>query len=168
MTVLSSEQAQIVTSDQNDTITIACPICDRKKDVNISAFKASHVEAHRSLKTQCTCGHAFQITVNTREFPRKKATLTGAYIKFKSQHSESYGFFIIEDISMGGLKFRTRAPHSLEVGEVVRINFILNDDEGSEIWAALQVKHVQGFTIGGAFCDLQDADNRLALYLESI
>jgi hypothetical protein len=170
MTVLSSAQssAQIVASDQHDTITIACPQCDRRKDVNISTFKTSHVETHKSLKTQCLCGHAFQVTVNTREFPRKRATLTGAYIKFKSQHSEAYGFFIIEDISMAGLKFRTRAPHSLEIGEVVKINFILNDDAGSEIWAALQVKHVQGFSIGGAFCDLKDTDNRMARYLASI
>lgn len=166
MTELRS--APIVAIAQNDTITIACPQCDRHKDVNISTYKTSHIEAHRALKTQCACGNVFQVTVNTRQFPRKKATLTGAYIKFHSQHSEAYGFFVIEDISMAGLKFRTRAPHYLKVGEVIKINFILNDDLGSEIWAALLIKHIQGFSIGGTFSDLHDKDNRLARYLASI
>lgn len=166
MTDLSS--ALIVASDQNDTITIVCPRCDRQKNVSISAFKTSHVEAHQSLKTKCACGHAFQVTVDTREFPRKRTNLTGAYIKFQSQHSEAYGFFVVEDVSMAGLKFRTRAPHDLKVGEVVKMNFILNDDAGSEIWAAVQIKHIQGFSIGGSFCDLKDIDNRLARYLASI
>jgi hypothetical protein len=166
MTTLSSDL--IVASDQNGTITIACPQCERHKDVNISTFKTSHVETHKSLKTQCACGHAFQVTVDTRELPRKRATLTGAYIKFQSQHSEAYGFLIIEDISMAGLKFRTLAPHDLKVGDMIKMNFILNDDAASEIWATLQIKHIQGFSMGGSFCNLKDMDHRLARYLASI
>jgi len=166
--MIKLSSAPIVATAQNDTITIACPRCDRHKDVNIATYKTSHIEAHKSLKTQCACGHAFEVTVNTREFPRKRATLTGAYIKFHSQQSEAYGFFIIEDISMAGLKFRTRAPHYLKVGEVIKVNFILNDDAGSEIWAALLIKRIQGFSIGGTFSDLHDTENRLAHYLASI
>jgi hypothetical protein len=166
--MIKLNSAPIVATAQNDTITIACPQCDRHKDVNIATYQTSHIETHKSLKTQCACGHTFQVTVNTREFPRKKATLTGAYIKFHSQQSEAYGFFIIEDISMVGLKFRTRAPHYLKVGEVIKVNFILNDDTGSEIWAALLIKHIQGFSIGGTFSDLHDTGNRLARYLASI
>ncbi len=162
--------ALIVTPDEDGTVTIACPQCRKRKNVNVSAFKESHVEAHKSLKTRCPCGYVFQVAIDTRRYSRKKTALTGAYIKSQGQKSEAYGFFIAEDISMTGLKLRTKTPHYVQAGEVLKINLVLDDEEGSEIWASLQVKHVQDFSLGGAFCDLKDADNRkrLARYIASL
>lgn len=162
--------ALIVTPDQDGQVNIACPRCRKHKSANVSAFKESHVEAHKSLKIKCVCGHAFEIAIDTRRHPRKNTSLTGAYIKFQARKSDAHGFFIVENISMTGLKLRTRAPHYVQVGDVLKINLILDDKEGSEIWASLQVKHVGDFTIGGAFCDLKDTDNRkrLARYIASL
>ena len=158
----------IVAPDKSDTVTITCPQCKKSKQVDLATFIESHVESRKALKTQCACGNVFHVRVNTRKHPRKKTTPTGAYIKFQSLKSKERGFFIIEDISLGGLRFRTRAPHQIQVGEVLKINFILNDDEGLEIWASLMVKHVHDFTVGGEFCDLKDVDGRIARYLASI
>ncbi|MCZ6872296.1 MAG: PilZ domain-containing protein [bacterium] len=162
--------ALIVTPDEDGTVTIACPQCRKRKNVDVSAFKESHVEAHKALKTKCACGHAFRVAVDTRRYSRKKTALTGAYIKFQGQKSDTHGFFTVEDISMTGLKLRTKTPHYVQVGEVLKINLVLDDEGGSEIWASLQVKHVQDFSIGGAFCDLKDADNRkrLARHIASL
>ena len=165
MTTLSL--SLIVAPDENDTVIITCSECEKSQKVDVSEFAESHVQSHKALKTQCACGNVFQVTINTRKQPRRKTNLTGAYMKFQGLKSKEYGFFVVEDLSIEGLRFRARAPHEIHVGEVLKVNFILDDDESSEIWASLMVKHVQDFSVGGAFCNLKDVDERFVRYLAS-
>ncbi len=113
----------------------------------------------------CRCGKRFPVIIDTRDFYRKHTQLTGSYTTFESVDAMGYGRLTVEDLSFTGLKFRTRMPHTIRVGEVVKVKFALDTVHASEIQKSILVRHKQDRLIGAEFCDRQAYDFELTYYL---
>jgi hypothetical protein len=138
--------------------TVTCPHCDKSKRLNFAKQKPSH----EPLKVKCACGNSFKIIIELRSYYRKRTRLHGHYATPDSNKS---GSIIIEDLSFTGLGFRTRLPHSLQLGEVIALRFVLDNKAQSEVQKKAIVRRIQGYFIGAQFCDLQAFDKQLGYYL---
>jgi hypothetical protein len=156
--MITQEAVVKVYVNHNDEGTITCPHCEKSKQLNFAKQKTSH----EPLRVKCTCGNSFKIIVEIRTYYRKKTGLRGHYATPDSNKS---GSIIVEDLSLTGLGFRTRLPHSLQRGEVIALRFVLDNKVQSEVQKQAIVRRIQGCFIGAQFCDLQAFDKELGYYL---
>ncbi len=131
---------------ENGQAVIICPQCMKHTTIDASPY----MNSHKILKVGCLCGHKFPVVFNTRKFYRKEVHLAGQYTKLPSDDPE---LLTIEDLSYTGVKFTTRFSHKLQVGDVLTIEFILDNKQHSRIVKTIRVKHVQGRVIGAEFRD---------------
>jgi hypothetical protein len=104
----------------------------------------------------------FPILLDLRAYYRKRTRLPGRYIKLASQLS---GQIDIVNLSFTGIGFVTTMLHLLHVGDLVALQFRLDDPQQSVLCKHAVVKHVRGHTIGAAFCHLNAYETELGFYL---
>jgi hypothetical protein len=136
---------KVYVNDKHEA-TIVCEQCGEWRNKNVSAF----ININRPLKIKCNCEHIFNILLEVRNFYRKTAHLNGIYTKSGKQQYEEV--LIIEDISQGGVKFQTKYKHDIKVGDVLRIKFILDNEQHSEICKQVLVRYIHDHYIGTQFC----------------
>ena len=156
--MITSPALQRVYPAEDGKAVIVCPHCKKHRSVNAEKY----LNTHKSLKVQCGCGRIFAILFETREFYRKKMQLSGHYIKSPTDDPE---MIIIEDLSFTGIRFKTRFSHNIEVDDVLRVDFVLDNPQGSRIVKTVRVKYVQGRVIGAEFRDRQAYNTELTSYL---
>ncbi len=137
---------------------ILCPHCLKRTAIDARKY----IDAHRPLKVQCGCGHTFSVLINTREFKRKEVHLTGCYTKSVTKGPE---MIILKNISFSGLKFQTCLAHDIQVDDVLKVDFVLDNPQGSRVVKTVRVKYVQGQVIGAEFRDRQAYNTELTSYL---
>ncbi len=147
----------------NGRIVITCPQCKKCKRVNVSALPKSS----KPLKTRCGCGCIFRLVIDTRDGIKKSMNLTGAYTKVAKFGSQGYGFFDVKEMSLTGLTFSTRGYHIIQVGELLKINFALDNTKSSEIQKIVHVKYVDNHSIHAEFCNKKKLETALIRYLEA-
>ena len=138
--------------------TITCPQCEKSKRVNF----AKYAGLREALKVKCSCGYLFKIVIEARKYFRKRTHLTGNYVVPGTDKS---GSIVVEDLSWSGIRFQTRMQHNLQIGELIDLRFVLDNDIRSEIAKKATVRRVHGRTIGAEFCDLKAYDKELGYYL---
>ena len=143
--------------------SLTCPICQQLIRVNVSALS----ELHCPATVDCNCGHRFSILVDATKLLRKPTRLKGRYTKFQKLGSGEAGFIDIEELSIAGITFQTRTPHSIRIGDILSIRFAVDEAARAEISKSMIVRQVQDDTIGGEFCDKEMNDPALASYLKS-
>ncbi len=151
-----------VTPSAKGYASLTCPQCDQHIRVNVSAL----YDAHCPVTVDCNCGHQFPILVDTTKLLRKPTRLMGTYAKFQKLGSDESGFIDIEELSIGGITFRTRTPHMIRSGDLLRIRFAVDNATHAEISKSIVVRHVEDYLIGGEFCEKTAHDPALALYLK--
>ena len=150
MTIYASQQGHA---------TIVCSQCGKTKVIQVADF----YPLQASLKVKCPCGYRFAITLEVRKFYRKPVWLTGEYYTGARRAR-----MLVQDISKGGLGFRTEHPHALQVNERISVRFRLDDPQGSEVSTLAVVRRVDGSFVGAEFLDVgtYTATNRiLGFYL---
>ncbi|HBZ54838.1 MAG TPA: hypothetical protein DEO88_05490 [Syntrophobacteraceae bacterium] len=145
---------------EDNTVTIRCAACGRKKTIDAVEYKT----ANRELTVKCQCGHSFSVAFEWRKFYRKQVALAGEYIKDKGSDQE-VGEMVVEDIrwdgivlenlGMGGLAFQTNNKNSLKKGDIIHVTFTLDDVRKSPITRNVVVKSVNGRVVRAEFCDNQ-------------
>jgi hypothetical protein len=91
----------------------------------------------------------------------------GLYTKFQKLGSDETGFIDVEELSIAGITFRTRTPHMIRVGDLLRIRFAVDHAVKAEISKSILVKQVLEQSVSGEFCEKSLHDPALALYLKS-
>lgn len=142
---------------------IICPQCKKRNRINVSALPKSS----KPLKTRCGCGCIFRLIIDPQDNPKKAARLTGVYMKFEKLGSKEYGFFVIEELSLAGLNFHTHTYHTIEIGEILQVRFVLDNIKASEVTKAVRVKHVDGHSIQVEFSNTKDLNTTLINYLRA-
>jgi uncharacterized Fe-S cluster-containing radical SAM superfamily enzyme len=142
--------------------SITCPQCQHVRVANVEPY----IGVRKPLKIKCRCGLVFHAILETRRFYRKQVNLQGHYAKLNSRNT---GPMIVENLSMSGLGFRLRVPHTIEVGDRVRVRFVLDNRLQTEIVTDITVriviKQATGTFIGGEFCNITASSKELAWYL---
>lgn len=146
--------------------TIVCEHCGRTKSVPAANFR----EVFKPLKVRCSCGTIFFICLEIRKFYRKKTRLKGEYTKLNAHSSAlvEKGPLFVEDLSRTGIGFRTAALHTIQVSEVIVVQFTLDDNNRTEIRKSATVRRVSQYEIGAEFLDFSSycSENRtLGFYL---
>lgn len=139
---------------QKEHGTIVCTQCGRIKDILIADFATCPFP----LKVCCPCGYRFVLKIELRHFYRKSVRLVGEYVRGTSRARMR-----VEDVSRGGLGFRTEHPHTLQVGEQIMVHFRLDDPQHSAVSALAVIQRIEGLRVGAAWVDVgaYTATNRL-------
>jgi hypothetical protein len=151
-------QIQKVFIDNRNEGTVTCPGCQKSRRANLSQYKG----VCEIIKVKCGCGCAFGMIIDQRKHYRKKTQFSGNYTVLGTDKS---GRMIVEDLSFTGIGFRTRLAHSLEVGELVEVRFVLDDQRRSEVCKMARIRRIQERSIAAEFCDLKAYEKDLGYYL---
>jgi len=147
-------------------VTLVCEQCGKTRDINVADVKV----VGKPQKVRCGCKHEFFISIEMRKFYRKPTKLPGEYVTIGANTSvrPDRGHMIVEDVSRGGLGFRTERPPNLRAQDMIQVKFHLDDRKRSEVSKRAVVKRVNGYAVGAEFLDLDvhnDANRALVAYL---
>ena len=136
---------------------LRCDECQRTNTVIAS------VSEEETREIQCVCGMVYRVILDTRQYDRKDAHLSGSYLDPKD--SARTGPIVIENISFGGLKFRVVGPHSMAYNDFLDIQFTLNNAAQTPIREKVRVTYVRDDMVGAEFAELNALSRELAVYL---
>jgi hypothetical protein len=149
---------QKVFVNERNQATILCSRCGKKKVVDAADFQ----DRNKRLKARCSCGHVFSVSFESRRHYRKPVRLSGDYLK--ADPPKEMGELVVEDLSRTGLAFTTLFQHSLKSGDIIKINFNLDDVHKSRVSLNVVIKRVKDRMVGAEFCDCH-IGKALAFYL---
>ncbi len=135
---------------------LRCDQCQRTNTV----MAASQNEA---IEMQCACGKVYRVLLDSRKFDRKFANLPGFYVD--QTDDTKTGIIVVENISFGGLKFRTTSAQNVAYDDLLYVQFTLDDEAQTLIWEKVRVHYVHHDTVGVEFMDLDKFNKNLASYL---
>jgi hypothetical protein len=117
------------------SIDVVCSKCGNKRQVIVA--KLSNFGVVYKIKCQCT--HDFSIAFDRRQHRRKKTKLPGTY----TLHNK-FGDYIINiiDLSRGGLAFTRTDKNELAIGDMIHVQFILDNLVRDSIECMAIVRHV--------------------------
>jgi hypothetical protein len=75
---------------------------------------------------------------------------------------------VIQDLSFTGIGFRTRHSHNLQVGDLIELRFILDDQRKSEVCKKATVRRTRDKFVGAEFYDGKAYEKELGFYLMSV
>ena len=146
--------------DDTSQATIICPKCGLKKNVSVRSFK----DTHKRMKATCQCGEVFRVTLEFRKHPRKKVHLNGEY---SIVGSKERGEIIIEDISLGGVRFASLKPHYISRNDMVILTFKLDNTMKTEIQKVVKIIWIVDRTVGVQYIDQKPLEPELESYLQT-
>ena len=139
-------------------VTIICPKCGLKKNINVFKFK----DTHKRLKAKCKCGEVFRLSLEFRRYHRNIVQLAGEYFV---QEKDEKGEVLIKDISMTGINLETLKPHNMAKYDTVELKFTLDNPDKTELNTLVKIMWVSDLNIGGYFIDQSRLKQDLVLYL---
>jgi PilZ domain len=149
---------EIIYAGAANHVTIICPKCGLKKNINVTKFK----ETHKRLKAKCKCGEVFPLSLEFRRYHRKIVQLTGEYFV---QDKDEKGEVLIKDISMTGINFEALKPHNIAKHDTVELKFTLDNPDKTELNTLVKIMWVSDLNFGGHFIDQNRFKQDLVLYL---
>ena len=146
--------------DDTNQVTIICPKCGLKKNIDVTNFK----DTHKRLKAKCRCGEVFRFTLEYRKHYRKKVRLPGEYFV---QRKNEKGEIIIEDISASGIRFASLKPHYISRNDTVELKFTLDNPMRTQIQELVKIIWIIDRNVGAQFIDPKSLEKDLGLYLKT-
>lgn len=145
--------------------TFICPQCQRAKTVDVSQY----AKMSRAVKvnSSCSCGNKWTSILEKRRQYRKLVNLPGTYEFIKDGKVLDRGGMKVTDISGGGVKLKLNVQRNLQVGDVIEIEFHLDDSKRTLIKKSVVVRNVSGIFVGVAFRTADPYDPVLGFYLMS-
>ena len=148
----------IVYAGDSNHVTITCPKCGLTKNKVVTGFK----DTHKRLKATCKCGEVFRVFLEFREYSRKIVRLSGDYFV---QEKDEKGETLIKNISITGIDFETLKPHNISKGDIVELEFTLDNRNKTELHTLVKIMWVNDLKVGGQFIDESSLKQDLVLYL---
>jgi hypothetical protein len=139
-------------------VTVICPKCGLKKNINVFKYK----DTHKRLKAKCKCGEIFRLSLEFRRFYRKIVRLTGEYFV---QEKDEKGEVLIKDISMTGINFEAIKPHYIAKHDTIEVKFTLDNPDKTELDTLVKIMWAKDLNLGGRFIDQGRYKQDLVLYL---
>jgi PilZ domain len=139
-------------------VTISCPKCNVCRWVEAKSIK----RASEGFRIRCKCGEIFKGRVEFREHYRKQAKLAGIYEHLGTGWK---GKITVEDLSLGGIGLRTFVEHEFEIGDMLEINFNLDDKKNSAVTLKVEVRTIQDRFVGTQIRDEEWRKKDLGFYL---
>ena len=143
--------------------TFICPKCQKSKTVNVSEY-ASHDKMVR-VNVKCPCGHAYTSILEKRKKYRKETNLPGSYVRIVDGKKTDDGLMTVRDLSTIGMKLKVNAAHALNLGDVLEVEFCLDDTQRTPIKKKVIIRNIVGTNIGTELALTEAVDKALGFYL---
>ncbi len=138
-----------VTSNSN--VAFSCPECGKTIRKDVSRYMKH--DAQVRLKYKCSCKHSFSIKLERRLSIRKEGHLKGCIVQDKTTTAIS-----IKDLSKHGLRINMLKNIHLEEGQVVKIDFVLDDPNQLEVSKRVKVIKINSPT--DVSCEFLNKDHQ--------
>ena len=152
-----------VTSKQ--MATFICPVCQKSKTVNVSKYAS--LEKIVTVKVTCPCGYGYTSILEKRKKYRKAANLPGSFVHLVEGRPTRGGLMKVKDLSTSGLKIHVNTEHHCAVGDIIQVEFSLDDSHRTLIRKKVIVRNIVGQNIGTEFAPTEPIDKALGFYLFS-
>ncbi|MFZ1984463.1 MAG: PilZ domain-containing protein [Desulfatitalea sp.] len=149
----------------NDTATFVCPQCGNVTTTNVAKYAA--MDRKITVSARCACGHRFTVSLEKRRQYRKSADLPGMYFYRLPNGDMDKGSMRVVDISTTGIKIKLNVQRSFDVGEMLRVEFHLDDKRRTFIEKRVIVRNVIQQLVGTSFALNEGDDPNLGFYLMS-
>ena len=145
--------------------TFVCPKCSRSKTVSVSKY--AHLDKLIKVNVKCPCGHAYTSILEKRKQYRKETHLSGTYVHFLDGRPANRGLMTVKDISANGMKLKLNVELICDVGDLLDVEFHLDNRNRTLIKKRVIVKNISGPDIGVEFGPTEALDKALGFYLFS-
>ena len=156
MSEKSVEATKVYIGNSNEG-KIFCPGCGENKIVTVPNDLKERV-----LKITCHCGQSFSILLDYRRHSRKNVNIPGKIFHLNSK--QEINNVIITSLSLGGVGFKTQSSESINLDDVIEIEFTLDDKYSTPIREEIVVKRRNGNFVGTEFHDQNSYNCDLDFY----
>lgn len=157
-----TETVYITTANQ---AVFRCPQCQRTKTVDASAF--DNLTPPLRFKMRCPCGHEATAIVEQRRRFRKEVSLPGSFVHVVNGRPKGKGMMMVKDLSTTGMKLVIAASGILSAGDLLKVEFNLDDPARSLVVKKLIIRNINGSEVGTEFAPTETLDKALGFYLRS-
>jgi len=145
--------------------TFICPQCQKSKTVDVSKY--ANLDKIVKVKVTCPCGYRYTSILEKRKKYRKETNLAGSFVHLVDGRQAGGGLMTVKDLSTSGLKIQVNTEHRCTVGDVVLVEFYLDDNHHTLIRKKVIVRNIVGSYIGTEFAPTEAIDKALGFYLFS-
>jgi hypothetical protein len=145
--------------------TFICPKCQKSKTVDVSKYAS--LDKIVKVKINCPCGYGYTSILEKRRKYRKETNLAGSFVRLVEGRQVEGGLMTVKDLSTSGLKIQVNSEHNCIVGDIVQVEFYLDDNHRTLIRKKVIVRNVVGSNIGTEFAPTEAIDKALGFYLFS-
>jgi hypothetical protein len=138
-------------------------MCQISKTIDVSKF--IKLDKLAKFNARCRCGHTFTSLLERRKHYRKETNLTGSYVRLVSGKPSGRGPMTVRDLSLTGMKLEVHSPHNFSEGDVLEIEFRLDDAKKTLIKSKVVVRNVRNHYLGTEFFQSEKKDKALGFYL---
>lgn len=153
--------------DSDNSVTLSCPVCNKSRVVDASRY----IDRDRAVRIQakCSCGHSYPVILERRRQHRKSVLLSGTFTCDPSRASgmsaPCRGAMTVIDISRGGVRLRFNPMPDLRIGDMINVEFTLNDARQTRIIRDVLIQNVAPPFAGAKFYRRHHLDNEIGFYL---
>jgi len=153
--------------NSDNTATLMCPNCQKTRIVDVSKYMRP--DAPSKLKAKCKCGHSYAVSLEKRKYFRKETQLEGIYRYTVSNSvvssAEVQGRLMVVNISKTGMRLKLNSMPRFQVGDLINVEFRLDDSKKSLISRNVYVRNMKGLFIGVEYASQPSLDSALGFYL---
>ncbi len=149
----------------NQMATFVCPKCQKSKTVNVSKYAG--LDKIVRVNVKCPCGHAYTSILEKRKKYRKETNLPGTYLRIVDGKKIGRGLMTVRDLSTIGMKLRIHGDHHCIMGDVLEVEFYLDDTQRTLIRKKVIIRNIVGPNIGTELAPTETVDKALGFYLFS-
>ena len=149
----------------NNTATFVCPQCGNVTTADVSKFAT--VNKRITVHGRCNCGYRFKVSLEKRRQYRKTTDLPGVYYYRLENDDLDKGIMRVVDISSTGVKLKLNVERQFDIGELIRVEFHLDDKRRTYIKKRVIVRNVYKNLVGTSFAPNEGDDPNLGFYLMS-
>ena len=149
----------------NQMATFVCPKCQKSKTVNVSQYAS--LDKIIKVKVTCPCGYGYTSILEKRKKYRKETNLPGSFIHLADGRQVGSGLMTVKDVSISGLKIKINSQHNFIAGDIIQVEFYLDDSHRTLIKKKVIARNIFGQEIGTEFAPTEAVDKALGFYLFS-
>jgi hypothetical protein len=137
-------------------VVVVCPQCDRSVTVPVDRIR----NMGKPVRARCACGIQFSVVFERRANYRKSTEFLGSFVR-EPEADPQIGEMVVANLSRSGLCMKVPESVRLEIGEVLSIDFRLDNQEQTLIRAQVVVKNIREGIAGAEFHSLGEHTRKL-------
>ena len=137
---------EVVSIKEGKKVKLVCPSCGLQWYADVSKFY--DIQNKVKFRARCRCGYSWNCRLEKRKNYRRAVSLSGTY-KYMLQDGYSFaGNLEVLDISIKGLKIRLDRERNIQIGDLVEVEFKMDDMVKKIRRRQVIVKNINGKVLG--------------------